>query len=352
MGTRTNLRRSVISGLVSTLALMALVFTVGCSGNTNGGDQNDPHLGDDVFTSDDVGSISVKVSNESFPVSETTTFSAEVRDGSGAPVENIRVSCDSESGVAIIEPSQGFFTTNTYGNASGVIGCKAPGSFLFGCRLPVGANKREFVQIKCTGAVPQGFDGFPGAAGGGLGGGVVVGDDGTPGGTGVDGVTIEAITFVTGTNSDTTSIDTTQANCETDPAEVPVCEPFFDDYVQFTFRNRTNQTFILTKYNYTIPNADGLGTSFTSKSISLNSQILLNDGGVAQPQVLFTESRTPAGAGTCGLRKRFLDSSTVIPSDLGVRNISFRVTATNENGDSVILRFTGSASFDNFDYCS
>lgn len=146
---------------------------MGGQGSTDGGSGDDHGMSDDTFVSDDdtTGTIRVGVEDSTMEVGNTSTFTVRVANAQQQPVANINVACDSEEGVAILEPQRGFELTNSDGVMSGVIGCAAPGSFQLVCRLAVGANRRAFVSVRCTGDVPSGFGGFPGAAGGGLGGG-------------------------------------------------------------------------------------------------------------------------------------------------------------------------------------
>ena len=156
---------------------IGLAIIIGCGGGqgaTDGGSGAQPDFRDDQFIAGDTttGSMSLSLSRGSLGVGDTSPFTVSVVNASGKPVSNINVACDSERGVAIVEPSRGFEMTNSSGVMSGVIGCESPGSFQMVCRLSVGANRRKFAQVTCTGDVPAGFQGFPGAAGGGLGGGV------------------------------------------------------------------------------------------------------------------------------------------------------------------------------------
>jgi hypothetical protein len=176
------------------LVALSCAALCACSGggDTDGGSGADQlYLGDQYVADDSAGTISLSVDSTSIPVAGTSNFSVAVRDAQGAPVPGLKIACDSEAGVAVIEPATGLEITSSSGSISGVIGCELPGSFQFACRLPIGANKRKMVTIKCTGTVPAGFSGFAGAGGGGLGTGGV-GDDGEP-----DGNTDEIQTAIT-----------------------------------------------------------------------------------------------------------------------------------------------------------
>ena len=234
------------SVLVSSMLVFAGVIGLGFAGCNSGstGSDNPSFGGGFVATDDTVGSLSLTLNSSTLPVSQTTGFHVSVVNQDGAPVPNISVFCDSELGIGIIEPTTGQEITNSSGQMSGRIGCAAPGSFQFGCRLPVGSSIREFVQVVCEGPVPAGFTGFENAGGGGLGngGGVAAPDDGAPGGTGTDGIRLIQIDVIDDGQNTTFSVDTTQNNCEPDPLEDPIAEPFFDSLVRFYIVNNSIST--------------------------------------------------------------------------------------------------------------
>jgi hypothetical protein len=345
------------SRLLLGLAVLSAPLIVGCSGGSNS-DNGAEYDGFFVVSDDTVGTLELSVASTSFGVSQTAGFSVSVKDPSGTPVRNIPVVCDTQSGLALIEPNTGQGMTDTYGNMSGTIGCEAPGSLQFGCRLGGGVNLRKFVQIACQGPVPAGFVGFPNSGGGGIGGGVDTPDDGDAGGVGTEGIRLIEIAFndtgdATPLTNQTLVIDTRQKNCETDPEEDPDCEPFFDSIISFKLVNNSNQSIQISGYNYTIPNADGSGTSFTSSTIVPTpiegGNAITANGGEATFAALFTDITT--GSGVCGAEKRFITSSSSIPSTLGLRTVTVRVSGRNENGDTFTKTGQVSVSFDVYDYC-
>lgn len=346
MANVNRLRNSILAALSAGVLLLG-----GCTGDTAGGPGADGDVSGDVFvsTDDSVGKLTLTVTSSSVVTSKTTTFSATVTDASGAPVPQIRVACDTERGLALIEPVTGVELTDSFGGMSGIVGCETPGSLQIGCRLPIGANKRKFSTIKCTGAVPAGFTGFEGAGGGGLFGGVAVPEDGDPGGTGVDGVRISSVSFDDGGDTGTTSIDTSYvSDCDGDSDTVDP-EPFTDTIVRFKIENDTNQKIILSTYSYSLNDSNGSGAAFTSKSIALLGTLEIDgNGGSGEISGLMLVA-TPGGAGG---DKYYADSSFSIPTDLGFRNFTFRVKGSNESGDSVTLVFKSSASVGAFNRCS
>ena len=337
--------------LASALLLAAPVFVLGCNGSTDGGSAGTEDFSGSQFvaTDDQTGSISVEVNSDLMQVSETSGFNVQVRDAAGAPVVNIPISCDSEEGVAILEPTTGRESTDSDGHISGVIGCEAPGSYLFGCRLPLGANKRKFVTIRCSGPVPAGFSGFPGSSGGSLGGGTPNNGDGGPGGTGTGGLSAATVELLTVVSSDaaSTGLDTTAGLCgQDDPATATderTPEPFTDDLVRITINNNSNQTVRFGSYTYSVDNANASGGQFNSGPISID----LDKGGIASGDsgsftVLFVDANNGG--------KRFQGATGNI-SFAGFRNVTFRIVGQNDLGEEVTVTARIAISFDNFNNC-
>lgn len=344
-----------IKWLVAAFALIGLL--AGCNGNTDGGDQANIDFSDGEFIDSDAntGSITLSVDQTTLPVAGTSSFGVSVKNSSGEPVPQLTITCDTEQGLAIIEPTSGSEITDQYGGISGFIGCAAPGSYQMACRLPIGANKRKFQTIHCTGSIPAGFSGFAGAAGGGLGGGTG-GSSGDDGSNGSSSVRINSIEFLDAgeTSADaagTTSIDVDQGLCGTDCAGAGAAsctaEPFFDTYIKITVRNNSNQNVRFRSYRYSIPEATGTGTAtFTSESIAFISDAEISaDGGETTFVALFLDAIDPGD-------KAFHGSSSAISDDLGFRNISVTLSGTNDAGETVTVTGRNAASFDNFNNCS
>ena len=171
----TKTRRALLL-LGTVLGCISLLSAVsGCGGgDTDGGpavDAND--RAGAQFVSDTVGgSLRIRVVGP-LTVTGEVGFTVTALDPSGAPLQFIRIFCESERGIAIIEPSAGgvaFEHTDETGVMSGRLGGLVPGSFLLECRGPVGFGLVDRLNITIRGSVPDGFIGFPGAAGGNLGG--------------------------------------------------------------------------------------------------------------------------------------------------------------------------------------
>lgn len=337
-----------IAATVTMLGLSALVMSCS-SGDTDGGKSGDlaDSYGNGTFVADDetVGRIEVEVLEPELQVALTSGFFVRVFDASGQPVPGMRIACDSEQGIAIVEPTTGIEITDSGGAISGRIGCEVPGSYQFGCRLPVGGNRRKFVDIKCSGPIPNGFTGFPGAAGGGLGtGGSGGAQDGGVGGVNPEGVRITNISISdNGGSGATTSIDTVLSDCDTEPTTF-TGEPFFDTQATFKVVNNSNLNIRFTSLRYTVPNASGSGSSsFTSSPISLIGEAAPNGGESTFSSIVIFDA--------VSLGKRFNGASANIPASLGFRNVTFALTGTTDLGDEVTITGSQALSFDGYNNC-
>ena len=334
----------VLLGMVGLSALLAL--GAGCSGGSTGGGDQD-YTGDQ-YDNTAAGRITLTlVDGDLLAVSVIEGFRVHVKDQDGRPVENIPILCDTEAGLAIIEPTTGKEYTDSDGQMSGKIGCSAPGSYLLACRVGVGGGKRTSTTVRCQGPIPVGFDGFPSpTGGGGLGGGSSDNEDGGSGGSS-SGVRITAIAaYDTGdTTAGTTSIDISQdADCDNDNTTVDP-EPFYDTSVGITVVNNSNRIVRFTSLKYKISNYDGNGSSVTSSSISLVGEGIALDANGGQDKIVSLMLDANAGG------KRVVGNSTNI-SDSGIKNIRFTLTGTNDIGDTVTVSSSTALSFDGFNRCS
>jgi len=328
-----------IKRLGTATILAASLGLFGCSGDTDGGSAATPPGG--TYSSDGAGSIALDFPRgDEGAVSDVLGFVVSVRDESGAPVQNIRVSCDTEQGLALLEPTTGIEQTDGNGDMSGRVGCAAPGSYQIGCRLPVGANKRVFGTVRCAGPVPTGFSGFPGAGGGTLGGGSVI-DDGS-GGVRV----VSAAFFDRGNTTSGSQIDVVQtADCPNTTAVDP--ETFNDTLIRFTIVNDTNQAVRFSGYSYTVENGVSSGNDFTSGGLGFTSNVEgteVSGGATATLDSVFTTVNSSG--------KFFIGSSTAIASTLGATNIIFELTGTTASGDTVTVELSTAAIFGNYNRCS
>jgi hypothetical protein len=347
------MNKKLVRSIVIPTAFVAVGLALAnCSGGTDGDNAGDISL-EDQFTggAGKTGDITLSVVNASMDVSDTSGFGVKVVDAQGRPVSGIKISCDSEDGVAIIEPTTGSETTDSSGNISGVIGCQTPGSYQFACRLPVGGNQRELVTIRCAGPVPTGFDGFPGAGGGGLGGGSDNNDN--------DSLRITDMLVIDNGEiaSDPASVvsfsvDVVQGNCAATvgagtPAPTPDPEPFFDTVIAVKVENNTNQTVTCSSAEYSVAGAGALansGTSFVSDSLSLLGDAAV-DGSGDTNVMRFLAFDVVSGA------KRFAGSSTDIPDGYGFKSVTVTLNCENDDGEEITLEATQTLSFDNFNRC-
>ena len=326
---------------------LALGAMAGCSGDTDGGPAGDQDFNDTSFVDSDeaAGSISLTVVDTDLTVSETSAFAVRVRDARGGPVPNIEIACDTETGLALIEPYTGHEMTDSNGLMSGRVGCSQTGSHLIGCRLPIGGNKRKFVTVKCAGPVPVGFDGFPGAGGGNLGTGETP-SGGTldDAGTGLGGVRIldiEAYDDGEMGGTSTFTIDVVQGLCGTAPSQT--AEPFYDTVLGINVVNTSNRTIRFSSYSFRIDNSDGAGGQFNSPEVALSNGAEVGAGDEKRFYGLFAKA-TAAG-------KKFNGNADVIPSGLGFINVTVRMTGTTDLGESVVISGRTALSFDNYNKC-
>ena len=311
-------RHLLISVLGGSLLAAALTFLASCGG-TSGGEKS--YDGASYVAGDSVGSIAFATLPSSIDVSQVGGFLVSVRDSAGAGVADMQISCDTELGLALIEPSTGKEMTDSGGYISGKVGCERPGSYQIGCRTPVGANKRVFQRVVCSGEVPTGFTGFPGAGGGGLGGGSVISDGGGAGGADVAGFGIAGAVVSDDDKSPTFTVDTDQVNtCGDDGNDT---EPFGDAKVSFSFLNESNSTIECDSYSILVP---GVGT-YGPISISLGVDGgFAPNGGEKSLDVYLAVAQASA--------KLWAGSSDVVDSLTGFKNVKFTFFCNKENGDS------------------
>ncbi len=322
----------------SALALLAGGVFAGCqSGNTDGGDVDHTSTQYDPGES---GRMRLElVDGDELAVGLTTGFRVYATDSQGAPVTQMRVTCDTEDGLALIEPTSGVESTDSNGQISGRLGCENPGSYLLACRLQGVSARRQSVTVKCTGDRPIGFNGFPGAGGGTLGGGSADNDT-------ITTLRISSVRVSDNGSSEgsTTSIDTEQGVCNS--GGTPTVEPFFDTSATFTITNNSPFIFRAKSLRYRISNAFADGRSFTSSSIGLSGDAAAAidaNGGAGTASTLIFDAN--------GSGKRYIGSTANIDIS-GVRNVNFTLTLENDLGQEVEATTTVALSFDSFNGCS
>lgn len=330
MTTNKRLRQLLVFFLSASVAL----FASACDqGDTGGGLDNTTN--GTILVSDGGfgGSLSIEVTG-GLSVGETVGFFVRAFDPTGAPYEFIRIFCESERGIAILEPSSGgvaFESTDDSGTMSGVIGGVAPGSYILECRGPIGFQLVDRVSIVITGDTPAGFTGFPGAAGGNLGGGFI--EDDPEFGEGEVFVSDASITTVGGT---TNQVDIIQ-NGDCDGSAMTIDpEPFGIDGYSLSISNPTQSTIEIDSVTFSIAE---LGVTSTSQ---LNQDTLAANS-TASLTGFFT-------AFDGGLTKRFAGTTVAVPA--GTFNVTFTIRGSFLD-ESRTFSVTRSVTIlaDNFNNC-
>jgi hypothetical protein len=228
---------------------------------------------------------------------------------------------------------------------NGVVGCEAPGTFQLVCRAAVGANRRRFVSVQCTGDTPSGFQGFPNAGGGGLGGGVDT--------SGTGEVRITSATFVDDGSQSSSSVSTGN---KIDTSQNPDCdgnsstsdpEPFYDTFVRLKVSNGMSQDVHFSYMQYSVRNVDGQGTPFTSKRLGLTSSTSAGTGSS-------TEIFVPVFKEYSG--NKYVDDprggAGIQITNTALLTVTFDLVGETSSGDPVEVKAQVTASFGNFNRCS
>jgi len=360
------------------LALLGLVTAgiYGCSGDTQGGSYPGQSGEGGSFAANEssVGTIRVALNTSEIPVSATAGFRAFVTNSLGQPATNASVVCDTERGLALIEPSTGRELTDSSGQFSGRVGCEAPGSFRIGCRLGSGV-RRHLVSINCTGAIPAGFGGFPGAGGRGLGAGGGVGNDGDPDGNTAGSIRIVRLVFSEAGQSDTVEIDTLRRrDCNPEEPDTITPEPFSDTAVAIHIRNDSARTYTFNSFEFSMPDTTSAGGTFRSNRLSLTGasfDALPNGAVTIYTANVFAQVGVPnsvQGIEIVGedddTRAEFVYITAKGPAGTeggspvfaetignGSRAVTFRVYGTDSNGSQVTLSGSRLLRFANFSRC-
>ncbi len=323
---------------ISALVLLTVGVLVGCqTGNTDGGDIDHTSTQYDPDASGDMRLL--LVDGDELAVGRIKSFRVYATDSQGQPVTQLRVTCDTEAGLALVEPTTGFESTDSNGQVSGKVGCTNPGSYLLACRLQGVSARRQSVTVKCSGNRPEGFTGFAGSGGGTLGGGSTI----------VDNITTVRVTSITVSDTGdstaaTTSIDIQQGVCTS--AGTSTLEPFFDSSVTFAITNNSPFVVRIKSVRYTLSDAFANGRSFTSDSLGVTgsaASAVDANGGTATFTSLFLDAN---GGG-----KRYFGASRNIDTT-GFKNIAFTITGENDFGDEFVINANTALSFDNFNRCS
>jgi hypothetical protein len=347
------MRQNSFRFFAATAIVSIATALVACSGSTGGGEDNGNGTG---FDPDNAGSLSLTLNETDLQVAEASGFIVAVKDASGNGVPDIRVTCDTELGLALIEPSDGNQVTDGGGLVSGRVGCEQIGSFRMGCRLGVGAGKRQFATVTCRGPIPVGFDGFPNAGGGGLGGGS--GEDPLTKEVSITGIAIfdqaqEVPSGESGYQSGfgDLGIDVSQLDCDPSPT---VIEPeiFADTIIGFDVENNEATAINFSRSSFTVTNSDGSGTPFNSAEFALiNADEVKGEDSTGKPgRTRFIGYMTKVGANSSN-GKVLVGNSSALPFEDWVSNVTFRLYGVTSAGEEVTTTLRTSIAFGNYDRC-
>jgi hypothetical protein len=351
--------KNSIRGFLPVLYLIVTgSFIVSCGGSTTTGGKEDISGSQFVSTEDSTGTLSVQLEDNTIEVGQTSSFVATVNGVEGQAVDGLRVFCDSDSGLALVEPTTGSSLTNSSGSISGVIGCERPGSFILGC---FSSNQRKFASVRCVGNVPTGFEGFEGAGGGNLGGGVVDPDNGGPG-LGDDlapnrlRLANIQIVPITGVADSVPEVDLVRDTCNNDTPDDrsdDFVEPFGDDEISLTVVNDTPYFIRFTHFRYQVQRGLSGGRDYVSPLLSINGA---SDPTNEEGRTVTVLSKIFASVVVGGTARKGYADGQPIPlggSDNGddLKNVKITVYGTTSTGIDVETSASLVVSLDNFNYC-
>jgi hypothetical protein len=210
------------------------------------------------------------------------------------------------------------------------------------CRAQSGFNLLDRTTIRVTGEVPAGFQGFPGAAGGNLGGGRII--DQTPDVDDGNGVRITTVT-VTGANLTTGTasgpLDIERNGCRT-TATPPVCtnEPFTFSVFNVNLRNDTNTNVFIN----TIEVRRGSTTVVSAQGVPIEVK---KGGGTGT-----VSGQLTTGVSCSGSLCFNTGGTNNVPVSIGTRNYTFVITGTAEDGNSFEITRNASIQFDFVNNCA
>lgn len=334
---RTLRRNKALIFAFATAVSVAILAGVGCKGgDTDGGIAGDEQgLGNQFVSDGGAGASLVIEAEDDLSTGSQDGFFVAATDPRGAPLSFVRIYCDTEQGLAIIEPSDNgtaFEHTGADGRMSGVIGCNTPGSFLMECRAPDGYNLIARKTIVCRGDVPEGFAGFPGAAGGNLGGGVLIDE--------TDDITrIIAIEFTdAGGTTSTGPIDPFfDGDCDQDP-ETTEPEPFTNTLYTVTVHNESLQRRTITSVTVDVEDP-----AAPVSVVTQNVNVEVAPGGSAE--VIGTLINATIVGNVLNMNYATAGGSAVTPN--GTFTVTVTVSGVDESGDSFTATAQTTLTFSN-----
>lgn len=338
---KTKCEKASRTGTIFFLLSMFLgtgVCLTGCGGRGDTANSGDPNagLGQPYVSSQGGGStirLELEGTGNEIRVADTRNFKVTLTDPQGAPISHVRVFCESEKGISILEPSSGgvaFAHTNVNGVMSGVLGGLLPGSHMLECRAPQGFDLTARMHIRLTGEVPEGFAGFPGAAGGNLGGGTIVYPP-----VGQDLAVAEAL-FSTVTNTTPQRVgdlDIIFSMCKTgedaDGNDILEAEPFGPDNFHVTVANGLTERVFVRSITIEAPNGSGGTVVFERQLTSL----LIEAGGNNTFAGAFTQTNPSSPL------KQYAGTNVAVPE--GTHNVRFNLNAETASGRTERVEFFG-----------
>lgn len=353
------MRESRIGNILKVLVLAAGAFgmitaCVGGSGDTDAGKAKNDLGEGSQFVADGGAGASIRIrAPRDLSVGETGGFRVYLEDPNGDPLAFVRVNCESEKGIAILEPSSGgvaFEHTSENGDLSGRLGGLVPGSYIIECRAPEGFGLVARATVIVRGPVPEGFLGFPGAAGGNLGGGLLI--DLTPDVTESDlgqdngAVRVEAINFSDGPNANGPNgpIDIVQSTCTnntTDPSD-DYPEPFyFNEYI-LSISNKTTQNIFVDSVDMTIRDAGPTSIATQFFFTDHSKQVEIAAGASGNVSGLFTEFQL-------GAAKLYVGTTDAVAA--GTYRVDFVVTGVTDDETVFTLAASATLTFDAVNRC-
>ena len=345
------------------LGLVVLGLTYCNQGDTGGG-LEDSFPGTSLVSDASIGaaSLSIDVRDMDVPLGGSLDFIVQARDANGAPLPFLPITCDTEQGLALLEPTvnpptsttAGIASTSSGGGMSGSIGGLSAGSFIMECRGPSSTGLVARKAFRVGGTPPSGFIGFDGAAGGGLGGGVAGGINTggtttggtTTGGTTTGGVSeVEEVTLndavfrtASGTGQ-TGEIDVFQrGDCNSNDVNNTTIEPeiFTNDFAVFSISNNRSSEIQIDTITYSV---QGIVTSTLSQ---LSQVIIPGNSTNSTLEALFTD--VVAGG------KEYVGTSVFVNEV--TTNVTFTITGTNIDGtEPFTLIRSAVIAADNYDLC-
>jgi hypothetical protein len=335
-------KKNLLNYISLGFAFVSTALFIACGGGNTDGTTS---LGTNYVSDGAAGStlkIELEEGGKEIPTGERVKFRVIATDPQGAPLNHIRIFCETEQGIAILEPSRnGVATehTSARGAMSGVLGGLTEGSFLIECRGPQGFNLIARESYKVVGEAPAGFQGWADAAGGNLGGGVALDP--------VNGaVTVTQIQFSQLNNRITTTGDIDISyirDCDGD-ASTSDGESFtVDNFIASFVNNSLNDISVA---SVTISLYDGSDLRATSV-VGLTGLVIPSGGTSTDLISAFTEVKFPPDFST--IPKSLIGTNT--PLLQGTYNTLFEFTYDDGLGNMQTVEQTALVRIGHFNNC-